>query len=283
MNYNFYIYFMNIIKEFSDFKKFIPKQNTPITLTVANGLKIYFDVDRITEIRTIIKDYLTTIPEYGGNIYGPERDINVSGKLVNSKYISLMPNNISVLYGVWYAANGAGHHIDNVDDFIFWTKNNLKDLFHPSGKFFNSIYLRLDKASNIGKASELDAVTFFTNYAKSNGIDVNIMSPTTEEDAFGGIDFYFVHNGRKITIQVKTLRSIKMELYNKEECYVVDIKGDFTEIKTDYLILMSEKKGFPSYIFRGDKGDKKIIVDNDLSRYIIPEDNLVVNQETMFQ
>ena len=39
---------MNIIKEFSDFKKFVTKQNTPITLTVADGLKIYFDVDRIT-------------------------------------------------------------------------------------------------------------------------------------------------------------------------------------------------------------------------------------------
>jgi hypothetical protein len=267
---------MRIIREYSNFKK---KETTPITLKVGGGLEIYFDVERVEEIRKVIREYLTTIPELDGDIYGPNRNINISGKTINSKYISLMPNNISVLVAVWYAAKSTGHNIITADDFIFWTKNNLKDLFHPSGKFFNSIYLRLDKASNLGEESELGAIPFFTNYAKENGVDVNLMkAKDIKDDAFGGIDLYFVHNGKTITIQVKTLRDINKQIYNEEECYVVGIRGDLTEIKTDYLILMSSDSKFPSYIFRGRKDDKRIIIDTDLLKYIIPEGNLVTKK-----
>lgn len=269
---------MKIIREYSSFK---PKETTPINVKPLgeSGMKIYFDVEKLEEIRKIIREYLITIPELGGNIYGPNRDITISGKTINSKYISLMPNNISVLVGVWHAAKRSNHYIDNADDFIFWTKNNLANLFHPSGKFFNSIYLRLDKASNLGETSELDAIPFFTNYAKENGIDVNLMkAKTTEDDAFKGIDLYFVHNGKEITIQVKTLKDIKKQIYNGEECYVVGVRSDLTEIKTDYLILMSSDPLYPSYIFRGKKNDKRIIIDNDLLKYIIPEGNLVIKK-----
>lgn len=271
---------MKIIREYSDFKKWTV---TPITLKIG-GLEIYFDSDKAKEVRSVIKDYINTIPEFEGNIYGASKNINIDGKIIDSELISKLPNNISAMYGVLGVAKKSGHIIDNADDFIFWIKNNLKDLYHPSGKFFNDIYVRLKKATSYGKSKELDANTFFTNYAKNmRGVDITLMSPTPEEDALGGVDYYFIHNGKKITIQVKTLNELKQEIYNDEKCYVVSISGDITEIKADYLMLMSQKEGYPSYIFRRVKNDKKIVIDMERSRYIIPEDNLVVNQETMFK
>jgi len=271
---------MKIIREYSNFKKWTV---TPITLNFA-GSKIYFDSDKAKELRNVIKEYINTIPEFVGNIYGASKNITIDGKVVDSELISKLPNNISAMYGVLEVSKKSGHLIDNADDFIFWVKNNLKDLYHPSGKFFNDIYVRLTKATNYGKAKELDANTFFTNYAKKiRGIDITLISPSPEEDALGGVDYYFTYNNKKITIQVKTLNELKQEIYNGEKCYVVSISGDLTKIKADYLMLMSQKEGYPSYIFRRVKNDKKIVIDMERSKYIIPEDNLVVNQETMFK
>ena len=265
---------MNIIKEFSDFKKW---NVTPITLNLPGGIKVYFDSDKVKEIRKEIKDYLRTIPEF--DLYSENRDIVVSGKTINSEFISKLPNNISVLYGIWNIAKRLGHIIDNADDFILWVSSNLEDLFNPSGKYFDEIYIRLNKAADIGKSKELDANDFFTSYAKDNGLNITLLSPSTkEEDSIGGIDYYFIHNGKKITIQVKSLDSISQELYNNEKCYAAKIGGDFTDIKTNYLILMSKKEGYPSYIFRNVKDDRKIVIDRERSIYIIPEGNLVIKK-----
>ena len=265
---------MKIIKEYSNFKKW---NVTPITMNLPGGIKVYFDSDKVKEIRKEIKDYLFTIPEF--DLYSENRDIVVSGKTINSEFISKLPNNISVLYGIWNIAKRLGHIIDNADDFILWISSNLEDLFNPSGKYFDEIYIRLNKATDIGRSKELDAKDFFTSYAKDNGLNITILSPsTTEEDSLGGIDYYFIHNGKKATIQVKTLDSMTQELYNNEKCYVAKIGGDFTDIKTNYLILMSKKEGYPSYIFRNVKDDKKIVIDRERARYIIPEGNLVIRK-----
>lgn len=267
---------MSIIREFSKFNGW---NVTPITMNLPGGIKVYFDSDKVKEIRKEIKDYLFTIPEFTSDFYGASRNINVSGKTLNSEFISKLPNNISVLYGVWNIAKRLGHTIVSADDFILWVGSNLEDLFNPSGKYFDEIYIRLNKATDIGKSKELDANNFFTSYAKANGLDVNLLSPsTTEEDSLGGIDYYFIHNGKKATIQVKTLDSMTQELYNNEKCYVAKIGGDFTDIKTNYLILMSKKEGYPSYIFRNVKDGKKIVIDRERARYIIPEGNLVIRK-----
>lgn len=118
---------MRVIKEYSNFTT---KKTSPINVRPIgpNGINIYFDVEKVEEIRKIIREYLSSIPEFGGDIYGPNRTILASGKTLESKYISMMPNNIAVLVGVWHSAKKSNHHIDNADDFIFWTRNNLKDL-----------------------------------------------------------------------------------------------------------------------------------------------------------
>jgi hypothetical protein len=77
------------------------------------------------------------------------------------------------------------------------------------------------------------------------------------------------------TIQTKTLSSI-----NKEgEFYKVYISGYFTEIKTHYLVLISDvNKKLGNWIFKG-KDIKTQLDENGVNYYLIPDKNFVYKED----
>jgi hypothetical protein len=157
-----------------------------------------------------------------------------------------------------------------VDDLISFIRERGRDLFHPNGKFFDRIYKRLGGATELGRGKELSSNDFFKSYADSKGISIEIKTPEDYKEDVSGIDAYFEIEGKRYTIQTKTLKSIR----GYGDFYRVYITGYFTEIKTHYLVLIPKGELGQKYIFKG----KRVITKVDgsgVNYYYIPKEDLI--------
>lgn len=266
---------MIYIREFS---QYVEKPKKPITLLIKdkNGsviASIYVDGDMLGEIRKTIKAALMSHPVFHqytpGKRFYDIRTVSTPQGQIYTEYVAMMPNNITVLHRIVYKALADGHVVDNAQDLLDYLKRNT-DLFKPTNKFFWSLYTTVSGKSDLGQQKESDAEVFFTEYAKSKGINVQIRRPATkQEDALESIDLMFNHNGKDFTIQVKTLDNVSETILDGVEYYKVVISGDYTEMKTDYFVVMSVDNLKPSYIFRG----KGVITME--GHYLVPKTNFV--------
>jgi len=214
-------------------------------------------------------------PITGQKFYDKRTVSTPQGQIV-TEYVAMMPNNITVLHRIVYQALKEGHVVDNAQDVLDYIQKNT-GMFRPTSRFFWSIYTTVSGKKMMGDDKETDAETFFSEYAKSKGINVQLRKPADEkDDALLGVDLVFDHNGKELTIQVKTLDRVEETMMDGVEYYKVIISGDYTELYNnetkkgvDYFVVMSTKETMPSYIFRAK--DSMIMP----GYYLVPKSNFV--------
>lgn len=272
----------------AEFAAFVKKPVQPITLVIKDNQdnviqSVYLDAEMHEKARKAIKNALMSQPVFhqwteGKRLYD-KRTISTPQGVIDTEYVALMPNNITVLHRIVYKALSEGHVVDNAQDLLDYIERN-RTMFWPSGRFFWSLYATTSGKKEKGDLMESDAEKFFTDYAASKGINVRLRKPDTREaDALEGEDLVFDHNGKVFTIQVKTLDSISETMEGGVQYYKVAISGDYTQLwnpestkekkGVDYLVVMSNKEGYPSYIFRA----KDSITRPDC--YLVPVSNFV--------
>lgn len=153
----------------------------------------------INWLNQIILKYTTSVYGPFGYSYGSgNKDIDVSGRVINTEYIDKMVNNYTV-----FKAIIADQSINSEAGFYSYMVANLFDVYHYDGTHFNSITLpALINTTRKGNVAEKTALDWFKSQMFSKGVTVNIVPPTILEDT-KGIDGKFAWNGRDITIQVK--------------------------------------------------------------------------------
>lgn len=266
----------------AEFAAFVRKPIQPITLSIKDRQdreiqSIYIDAQVLGDIRKAIRSALGSQPIFqDGRGFYDKRIISTPKGDIDTEYVALMPNNITVLYRIVYKALAEGHVVDNSQDLLDYIEKN-RTMFWPSGRFFWSLYTTTSGKKQMGDATESEAEAFFMDYAESKGINVLLRKPDTREaDALEGEDYVFDHNGKVFSIQVKTLDAISEVIEDGVAYYKVNISGDYTELwnpntkkGVDYLVVMSVKQGYPSYIFRA----KGSITGPDY--YLVPTANFV--------
>ena len=210
----------------------------------------------------IISDAIHTYYNFDRN---DNRIIEVDGMKLNTEYLSKAINNRTLLKKIIFDPNGEIiSNIKNKADLFSFVENNLYDLFSPKGKYFKNVYYLLSNTSVKGKRVENAAFQKFEEVAKGKGLNIKVEEPTTQED-LGGLDGYFIHNGKRFTIQVKPLH--KIETYKKDTTkYIVFCDGVLKTLTTDYLIVSNDRN---VWIFRS----KDVLVNP--SFFLIPKTNLV--------
>jgi hypothetical protein len=246
----------------------------PVKLFMA-GKPILFTEEKAEKKELAIKRILRGIY---GSFSGNEILIR-NGREVRAELLTKAQKNISILWEMIKIAN----EIDNgrstfstPDSMIDWIEANKLKLFEPGGKWFERIYKTLEGASDKGQSQEEIANTFFSKFATQIlKTDISIDKPFSHKVDIAGIDGTFNYKGNTYTIQTKTLSSI-----NKEgEFYKVYISGYFTEIKTNYLVLISDvNKKLGNWIFKG-KDIKTQLDENGVNYYLIPDKNFVYKED----
>lgn len=262
---------MRLISEYSNFRA----EYRPITLYIKGQSPIAFDVNKIKQKELLVRGILNEFyPKLRGNDY-----FNVEGVIVSGELLNKAQKNISILYEIVDIAKSTGVTVNSAEDIINFISDFKKDLFYVTGKFFYRIYKRLGGATEKGRTKENEANELFTRYANSKGIKVELKSPDSYKEDIAGIDAYFDYNGQKYTIQTKTLSSIRME----GEVFKIYISGDFTTIKTHYLVLVSElpidtsRRLHKNYIFKG-KNVKTEIDETGVNYYKVPVVDLLYKE-----
>lgn len=244
--------------EYADFTGY-----KPITLYIKGQWPIYIDPEKSKEKDLLIRSITN---EFYPNLIG---DKEINGIIISSHLINKAQKNTAILYEISYIAISNNKRPLTIDQLLDYIRENKYDLFHVNGKYFNLIYNRLKSVSELGKDAETKTKDFFTEYAESKEISIELKDPTEEEDK-KGTDLYFNYKGKSWTIQTKTLSSIKEE----SDHYIVYISGYFTKINTHYLVLISNNK---NYIFNGKNIDTKID-DKGENFYSIPKQNLLYSK-----
>lgn len=187
--------------------------------------------------------------------------VDIDGVKLEKEILSKMINNRTVLKRVIIQ----NRNIKTKDDLINFIKDNLYDMYHYDGKFFDENYFIVSNTTKSGKKSENAAYKAFEEVAKRKGLNIEVLPPDSVEEDKSGIDGYFIHNGKKFTIQVKPLH--KLEEYRKDNTfYCVFCDGMLQDIKTDYLVVTRDNI---SWVFKG-KG-----ITRNKGCYIIPKINLI--------
>ena len=258
---------MRLILEYG---KFIAKYEQ-LKLFIKGQSPIIFNFKKTEEKERLVRRILKEI--YGDD-FNKDPIVEYDGVELSSELLNKAQKNITILYEIVYIAKSIGNRIQTADDLMEFIKSQKDNLFKPSGRFFDRIYSRLGKVTEKGKEKEEKSDKLFNNYAATKGVSVDLKSPTSSED-IGGIDSFFHYNGKKYTIQTKTLSSIKED----GDFYVITISGSYTEIKTDYFILIPKDSG-KKYIFKG-KNVKlpdmlpRVISSKLINFYYVPKDDLL--------
>lgn len=181
------------------------------------------------------------IAKYTSNIYGPygyvrnieNTDINIDGIIISSEYISKMVNNYTVFKKIISLNN-----ITSEDDFYSFMIDNLEDIYHFNGKYFNTVTLPIIiNTSRKGNIGEQDSLRFFEDSIfKKTNIRVTVQQPTLAEDV-SGIDGKFIWNGKEVTIQVKPYESASI---SKSTRMVKVYSQGSLSLNTSYLIVYKE-------------------------------------------
>jgi len=181
------------------------------------------------------------IARYTEDIYAPfgydrnneDIDIDVNGIIISSEYISKMVNNYTVFKKIISLNN-----ITSEYEFYLFMKNNLENIYHYEGKYFNTVTLPIIiNTSRKGNRGEQDSIRFFEDaiFNKTN-IVISIEKPTLAED-ISGIDGKFIWNGKEITIQVKPYT--KASISKSTRMVSVYSQGSLS-LNTSYLIVYKE-------------------------------------------
>ena len=224
----------------------------------------------INWLNQMILKYITSVyGPFGYSYRSGNKDINVSGRLINTEYIDKMVNNYTVFKGIIEAES-----INTEDGFYNYMVANLFDVYHYNGSHFDAITLpiliRTTRRGNIGENMGLE---FFKNELMKKGVSIKLEPPTLLEDG-QGIDAKFEWKGKIITIQVKPYDSMisrdgNINAYSQGSLSL-NIVGQSKNV--DYLILYNiEKKGM--VVVRG----KDAAVQGNL--FVFPEDKLVACRE----
>lgn len=150
-------------------------------------------------LNQIIHGYVNSVYGPFGYSYGSgNKDIDVSGRIINTEYIDKMVNNYTVFKKII-----DDQSINTEAGFYNYMVANMFDVYHYNGTHFDAITLPIliatTRKGNIGEKVALD---WFKSQLLSKNVQVDIVSPTILEDT-KGIDGKFEWNGRDITIQVK--------------------------------------------------------------------------------
>lgn len=168
-----------------------------------------------------------------GFIYGQDnRDIRINNKILNTEYISKMVNNYTI-FKTFIRENS----IKNEKDFYQKIESSFNDIYSPDGDFFKRQTLPiLINTTRKGNMLEKKAKEAFVKFAKTKGLEIELISPTVTED-IKGIDSKFIHNGKTLTIQVKPLSDLH-EIENNIEV----VSDGSLSLDTDYLIVVGVKR-----------------------------------------
>jgi hypothetical protein len=259
---------MRLILEFDKFKP----EYRPIRLFKTDSYLVNFDENKTEEkerlIRSIINEFYPDIKK--------SDTINIDGRFLSSELINKSQKNLKILYVIADIMISLNKSVESPDDIINFIKDNKFNLFNIDGIYFDDIYNALRGVSDSGAMSEKEGSDLFKRYAVSKGFDVDILPPDTSDDDKRGIDAYFKIREIPYTIQIKTLNSIDLV----DNFYHVYINGDFTKIKTHYLVLTPDPTKKPlnkGYIFKG-VNIKTSFDEKGMSYYLVPSSNLLYSE-----
>lgn len=169
-----------------------------------------------------------------GFVYGVEVDINITDRrnnsiiILNSGYIGKMVNNYTIFRKIIQLNN-----IESESGFYDYMLDNLHEIYHWEGKYFETITLPiLINSSRKGNIGEIKSKEFLEDLLAEKGLNVNVESPTIDEDV-SGIDAKFNWNGRTITVQIKPFETATI---NRDSIISAYSQGSLS-LNTDYLIL----------------------------------------------
>lgn len=199
------------------------------------------------------------------NIYRVPNDIvfHLGGKSFKGEYIRKARNNRTLFSRVIKDQN-----LKTPDELINFFKNNIHDLLHYEGKWFDDVYFLLKNTSSKGKREEQKAYKDFEEYAFSKGIDIQVQEPSLQED-LSGIDGFFEWKGKKYTIQVKPLKYYQDYKIDTSKV-IVFCDGSLKDLDVDYLIATNEKE---TLIFRARQSKTKG------SYFLFPKEDLLLTKK----
>lgn len=205
------------------------KFNESITKIGRVRTQKYGQYNSINWLNSKILEFINDTYSRFGFTYGQEnQDIDIEGKIINTEYIGKFVNNYTVFKAIVKLNN-----IIDEDYFYHFMTNNLYDIYHYNGKYFNTVTLPIviatTRRGNIGERISLDF--FKTEIKRLRNLNIIIKQPSLDED-IRGIDGKFNVGTNEFTIQVKPFRT--------EYDEGVDLKffsqGSLS-LSTDYLII----------------------------------------------
>lgn len=240
--------------------------------TTLGALKVreYGSTASIGWLNRIIKDYTNLVyGPFGFSYFSGDKDIDVMGMVINTKYIDLMANNRRT-----FEAAGLLLGATNEADFFRLMQENLRELYHYEGKYFKVVLDIIIKCVRKGNLGEKFAVKFMHDvlYQKTGKL-VDMIDPTLEED-ISGIDSKFEWDGRMVSVQVKPFdgeiaKDGKINAHSQGSLSI-DIKSKKGERlkRVDYLALYNLKSK-SAIIVRGDN------VEVQGNYFVFPEDKVI--------
>lgn len=201
--------------------------------------------------------------------------VNLEGVDVRYEHISKAVNNRFLLKKI--IDDRRGEIVTNVstkEELFDFVKENVRELLHPKGKYFNAVYSLLQNTSLKGEKAEMIAYAYIEEIGKKKGLQIQVLKPREiQQDVYGGVDGFFIHNDKEFTVQVKPLSekiSPYISEYRKDNKYFIAyVDGFIKEIYTDYLALV-DSRTTTCFLYKS----KGILCYN--THYLIPKENLVL-------
>lgn len=183
----------------------------------------------IVNINRKIDEYTQSIYGNYGYSKGIYLDIKIDNKIINSEYIAKMCNNYTVFREIISI-----YKVKTAEEFQEVILNNLKDIYHPNGKYFKYVLNILINTTRKGNIGEESSLKFFKDTLEKSIKSIEIQTPTYDEDV-SGIDAKFMWNNRLLTIQVKPFELNKT--FEKESGVISAFSRGSLSLNTSYLVL----------------------------------------------
>jgi len=199
-------------------------------LSYINMNKEYVEIELtkhdLNEIDDYIHKYLDSVYSKFGFVYGVNKIIEINDKKYKTEYIGKFIHNFKN-----YNSIIKRNEIRDKETFFKYIKNNLFQLFHYDGVFFDNSYTIITRTSNKGSRGEIEVKKAFEKL-----IGGKITNPTVAED-ISGIDGSFIYNNEKFTLQVKPF----LNQCRVEDNIKIESDGSLS-FNTNYLGLYREIK-----------------------------------------